>query len=118
MLMMMFVLDNPDLLDKVLDAWTEKAGINGVTILESSGLNRHKQRRIPMRYVFGGESSNEQGNITLLAIVEDEDRVKTCLNVTESITGDLNQPNTGVFAAWTLDLVKGVPAKTICEQEE
>lgn len=114
MLMMMLVLDNPDLLDKVIEAWTEKGGVGGITILESSGLNRHRRKRLPMRYVFGNEMVNERGNITLLAIVKDEACVEKCLSVTESITGDLNLPNTGVLTAWPLSLVKGVPDRSDC----
>jgi nitrogen regulatory protein PII len=102
-----FVLDNPDLLDDVLDAWYA-AGIGGVTILESTGFHRRRRQHIPMRYLFGGGESEEQGNLTLLAIVPDDTAVQTCLTRAESIVGDLSQPNTGVFTAWPLNTVKGI----------
>ena len=102
-----FVLDNPDLLDDVLDAWYA-AGIGGVTIFESAGFHRRQHQHIAMRYLFGGGESEEQGNLTLLAIVPDETAVQTCLTRAESIVGDLNQPNTGVFTAWPLNTVKGI----------
>lgn len=102
-----FVLDNPDLLDDVLDAWYA-AGISGVTIFESTGFHRRRRQHIPMRYLFGGGESDEQGNLTLLAIVPGDDEVQTCLRTAESIVGNLEQPNTGVFTAWPLSTVKGI----------
>ena len=102
-----FVLDNPDLLDDVLDAWYA-AGIGGVTIFESTGFHRRRRQHIPMRYLFGGGESEEQGNLTLLAIVPDEAAVQTCLDKAENIVGDLKQSNTGVFTAWPLSTVKGI----------
>jgi hypothetical protein len=109
MLMMMLVLDNPDNLYAVLQAW-ENAGIGGVTILESTGLQRVKRKFIPMRYV-DALTSQEESHLTLLAMVPDETRVQVALAAAESVVGDLDDANTGVFAAWPLSLVKGVPAE-------
>jgi hypothetical protein len=107
-MMIWFVLDNPDRLDEILDAW-EKAGIRGVTIIESTGIQRLKRQMTPMRYVFQQSSAVEEGHYTLMAIVADEAAVEACLQATESLTGNLSQPDTGVFAAWPLTMVKGVP---------
>jgi hypothetical protein len=111
MFMIMFVLDDPDLLDQILTAWSD-AQVSGVTIVESTGLYRYHRKRIPMRYAYGAEAPREKGNITLFAIVSGESIVQACLNATERITGDLNEPDTGVFASWPLSVVKGVPAST------
>ena len=43
MLQLMFVLDNPSLLNDVLEAWTS-AGVKGITILESTGVHRVRDR--------------------------------------------------------------------------
>ncbi len=51
MYMIMLVLDNPDQLDAVLEAW-EGIGIRGATIVESTGIQRLRRRNIPMRYLF------------------------------------------------------------------
>ena len=57
----------------------------------------------------------EEGHYTLLAIVESDEMVQICLEEAERIVGDLCKPNTGVFAAWPLSLVKGV-CKTLPEE--
>lgn len=108
MFMVLLVLDNPDQLDAVLQAW-EAAGIRGATIIESTGIHRRLKRLIPMRYLFQAQGGEEEGHLTLLAIVEDQARVEACLRATESVTGDLDGPNTGVFAVWPLTTVKGLP---------
>lgn len=110
MFMVLLVLDNPDQLDAILQAW-DRAGIRGATIIESTGINRRLKRLIPMRYFFQTQSGEEEGHITLLAIVETQAQVEACLQATESVTGDLDGPNTGVFAAWPLTTVKGLPPR-------
>lgn len=107
MYMIFLVLDNPDQLEAVLKAW-DQAGVRGATIIESTGINRHLQRLIPLRYVF--QSSGEEGHLTLLAIVATQAAVESCLHATETVTGDLDGPHTGIFASWPLMRVKGLPS--------
>lgn len=110
MFMILCVIDQTDHLKAVLQAWQQN-GITGVTILESTGLHRLiAQTHIPMRYAFGATSS-ERGNITLFTIVDKEETIQHCLEVTESIIGDFNGPNTGIFIAWPLGFAKGVNGK-------
>ena len=112
MQMIMFVLDDPDHLDGVLDAWRD-VGVSGVTIIESSGMYRYQQQRpLGARYAFGMARAPKRvnvGNYTLFAIVPDADVVRVCLEAAERIVGDLDGPDTGVLASWDLSVVKGVP---------
>jgi nitrogen regulatory protein PII len=110
MFMVLFVLNNTDHLDDVLEALTG-IGVSGVTILESTGSYRHLSKRIPMRYTFGDNTSVPEGNTTIFTIVPDEETVNACLRAIESVTGDLDDPHTGVFSAWPLALTKGIPSQ-------
>ena len=110
MYMIMLVLDNPKLLDQVLASW-EKAGIRGATIVESTGIQRLRKQSVPMRYLFQSQVLVEEGHLTLFVIVESEPMAQACLRATEEIVTDLDGPNTGVFAAWPLSIVRGVPAR-------
>jgi hypothetical protein len=105
MYMILLVLDDPEQLDAVIGAW-ETVGIRGVTMLESTGLGRLRQSRIPARYYFQSPRA-EEGHLTLLAVVPDESNVQACLRATEEITGDLDEPHSGIFTAWPLPVVKG-----------
>ncbi len=105
----LFILDNPSLLEDVLKAWTQ-GGIRGATVIESTGLYRLTRKMIPMRYLYSSREVSEKENVTLIAIVDDQAMAEHCLALTESVIGDMNEPNTGVFAAWPLSMVKGLSA--------
>lgn len=109
--MIMLVLDDPNLLDDVIQAW-RSAGIAGATILESMGAYRRETEHLRGRYLFGMPGlveTAERSQYTLFAIVPGRETAQLCLQATEEIVGDLSQPDTGVFAAWELSLAKGVP---------
>lgn len=110
--MLMFVLDNPDYLDEVLDAW-EEIGVSGVTIVESTGITRYRQAKLVGTNLMAGinrlMNSAEEGHYTLFTIVKGEAVVRQCIEASEKIVGNLLDPNTGVLAAWPLSIVKGVP---------
>lgn len=105
MFMVMFVLDDTDRLDDLLKAW-EEVGVRGATIVDSTGIHR-RLGRVPMRFLYGS-ANEEAANQTLFAIVADEQQAVACLQAAEALFGDLNGPNTGVFAAWPLAFVKGL----------
>lgn len=108
MQMLMYVINDPDLLDDVLDAW-HGAGIVGITIIESTGIYRRRPTLISARYAVGFPllvDSMERGHYTLFATVDDGEQAAHCLAATESVVGDLSMPNTGAFAAWELTLAK------------
>lgn len=109
MYMVMFVLDDPGKLDALLGAW-EEVGIRGATILESTGIHRRRTQILPMRYLFQPLGNVEENHCTLFAIVDTNEVVKSCLQATEKLVGDLDDPNTGIFAAWPVSLVKGLPS--------
>lgn len=116
--MIMFVLDDPDHLDEVLDAW-EAVGVSGVTIFETSGIQRRRmqrQQRVPVRFGFEPVPvSPEAGNYTLFTIVATESMARKCIAAAETVVGNLDGPNTGVLAAWPLAVVKGVPPEVSAE---
>jgi hypothetical protein len=108
----MFVLDDPDKLNDLLDGW-RALGISGVTLMESSGSYRHQAHLLGARHLAGATVLTqriEEGHFTLFAVVPDATAVQQCLAATEAVTGDLDQPNTGIFTSWEVGLTKGVPA--------
>lgn len=109
MYLIMLILDQPNKLIEVLDAWNA-IGIRGATILESTGIFklRTRQLNLPARYTFPLSETTEQGNYTIISIVTDEPMIQQCLEATEKVIGDLSQPKTGIFAAWPLSFCKGL----------
>ncbi len=107
MYMVFCVLDDPEKLGKVLEA-LEKGGITGATIIESTGLHRIRKKRLVMQYLYSSPVMDEKENITLFAIVPNNKAVDDCLALIESVVGDMSNPDTGIFAAWELDRIKGL----------
>lgn len=111
MQMVMFVLDDPDQLDAVLDAWLA-LGVSGVTLMESSGSYRRHAHLLGARFVPAHSlltQRMEEGHYTLFTIVPDAAAVQQCLAATEAVVGNLDAPGTGIFTSWALGLTKGVP---------
>lgn len=107
MYMVFIVLDDPDELNKVLEA-LEKSGVSGATIVESTGLHRHQKKHIAMPYLYSAPTLDEMDNTTIFTIVPNKEAAEGCLSIVESIVGNLNNPDTGIFAAWELDMLKGL----------
>ncbi len=110
----LFVLDDPNQLDKLLVSW-EKVGIRGATIIESTGWQRRrmKNRLLGARFDFASlaGSGRQENHITLFVVVENRSIVEKCLEATEVIVGNLDEPNTGILTAWPLEIVKGLPTE-------
>ena len=117
MYMVLCVIDDPGKVDRVLEA-LEAGGIRGATILESSGLHRKRQKRIPMPYLYVDPGQEEVDNVTIFTVVEDKAVAEKYLSIIESVLGNMDQPNTGIFAAWQLDMVKGITHHTPVEGTE
>lgn len=104
---LLLVIQDINKVDAVLEAWTA-AGAPEATIIEGTGLNHRRAAHIPMPYLYGSVAASVSANITLYSIVPDEETAEACLRAAEAILGDLDQSNTGIFAAWPLALVKGL----------
>lgn len=109
--MALFVLDDPNCLESVLQKLTSE-GYRGATIVESTGLHRHQKRLIHMRYLYSADEGDESDNVTLFLILESKKDVQNVLALVESEVGDLDGGHNGVFAAWPLDMVKGLALKS------
>ena len=98
MYMLMMVLDDSEHLNGVLKAWMD-AGVPGVTILESTGVNRvlPREQAGPM---FAGFSqffgTGRVGHNTIFAVIESMEIAETAVKATETVVGNLNDPHTGV----------------------
>lgn len=115
MYLILFVLNDPEKLDDLLDAW-EAAGAPGATILYSSGLGRVRlgggyRDDLPLIPSLDDFIQHEEAlSRTIFAIVDAEALVDRIVAATEQVVGDLSLAHTGVMAvlpvARTYGLVK------------
>ena len=112
MYLILFVLDNPDKLQELLDAW-EKAGTGGATVLVSTGLQRMRngviRDDIPLMPGLDDFYKRiEDFHRTLFTIVKDDKTLKKIVAATQDIVGNLNEPNTGILVVMPAAQVFGV----------
>lgn len=109
--LLVFVLDNLEQCTDVLDAW-EKAGVTGITILESTGLNRMRQGirdDFPLfpslRSMLVGRETHHR---TLFSVIQDEVVLERAIEATRRVVGDLSQPYTGLLFVVPVSRVLGL----------
>ena len=122
MYMIYFVLHDPNRLKDILEAW-EKAGVGGITILLSTGLKRLKANdvlREDLPLIPSLEDlvrQEERLNRTLFTVVKDDEMVEKVVQATQSITGDLNNPNTGILTVLPVVKAYGLDRKTLFNED-
>lgn len=102
MYLVTFVLHDPDLLEELLNLWN-KAGVDGATVLFSSGMGRMRQKQpirddlplIPSLDDF--YEAPQTLNRTIFTVANDDAMVDKILAVTQQLVGDLKDPDTGVM---------------------
>lgn len=111
MYMLIMVVDDVEHLPEVLQAWVG-AGVQGVTILESTGINR-VLKRTEARAMFMGFSQlfgeTTVGHNTLFAIIDSLEIAEAAVAATEAVIGDLRQPHTGIVFALPVAQTWGLP---------
>ena len=98
MYLLIMVLDDVAHRDDVLKAWVD-AGIDGVTVLESTGVNRVLQRTEaqPMYMGFGQLfGASRVGHNTLFAVIPSMELAEAAVKATEGVIGPLDDPDTGI----------------------
>ena len=109
MKLMIFVLNKLDVLDYLLEDMS-KAGINGATIINSTGMAMTLSR---LENSFLGGSlrawfdADRDDNRTVLAVIR-EDQTETVRQVIKDVVGDLSKPNTGILFTLPIDFVEGL----------
>ena len=108
MKLMVFVLNDEELLEGVLEAYTE-VGIPGGTILDSEGMGRFLTYEIPL---FAGfkkfMKGNKPYNKTIFSVVKDESLIPRLHRILNEVCGDLNEPGTGILFTVPVDWAAGL----------
>jgi len=116
MYMIFFVLHDANWLKDVLDVW-HNAGVGGITILPSTGLQRLQgsiafRDDLPLMPSLDDLLQDEETlNRTLFTIVPTMEMVDEVVAATERLIGNLNEPNTGILAVIQLAKVYGLDRK-------
>jgi hypothetical protein len=110
--MIMYILNGVEEMPHILEAW-EAAGAPGITILDSSGMNRVGKTSfrddlplIPSLVdVLEGNSVEHK---TLLMIVKTQEEVDRFVEVARGIVGDFDHRHTGLLCVLPVAQVYGI----------
>lgn len=109
MKLLIFILNNNDMLDKLLKT-ISNAGIRGGTTIDSKGMGRQlsKNDDSPLfgsiRKFFNPDREN---NTTLLFALKDE-QITQVIKIINEVVGDLSKPNTGILFVLPIEYVEGL----------
>jgi len=109
--LLVMVLDDPVLLDRVLEAWLD-AGVRGITVLDSTGVEGARKRAsgndLPTFLGFRRLPHTDQHSHYTLFTVTDDETVERVVPASEAIVGDLNAPHTGILFTLPVNQVWGL----------
>lgn len=118
MKLVVFVLNNEDLLEQVLESYVE-AGVQGATILDSEGMGRFLTYEVPLFAEFRQfMKGNKPYNKTLISVVRDHSVIPRLERLLDRTVGGLATPGSGVFFTIPVDYAAGLieEEKTIEEE--
>jgi nitrogen regulatory protein PII len=107
------VLNNPDRLEELLIAWEEN-GVQGATVLFSTGLGRIRQMDawrddMPlMPSLRDFYEIPENMNRTIFTVVDNEAQVDALVAATQEVVGELDEQGTGLLLVLPVARAYGV----------
>lgn len=115
--MVVLVMQELEKASQVIQAW-EKAGVSGITIIESTGIGRERAERayrddLPiMPSLTQLLETREEEHRTIFTLVDNNALVDALIDATQEITGDLDGANKGILFVTPVTRAVGVmPSK-------
>lgn len=111
--LIVLVLDSNEHIPGVLEAWIE-SGVSGVTSIDSSGLRHHLSMLglsddLPVIPSLGQLlRPREDPSRTLFSVVPDGFDIDRLIAATESVTGSLERPDTGILFVLPVARARGL----------
>lgn len=107
MKLLVFVLNNEELLEEVMEAYVE-AGITGSTILDSEGMGRFLSYEVPLFAKFKDfMEGNRPYNKTILSVVKNDKIVQKAKTLVDEVVGGLESRGAGIMFTLPVDWVAG-----------
>ena len=108
MKLLIFVLNDEELLEDVLTAYAE-AGIPGATILDSEGMGRFLTYEVPLFADFKDfMKGNKPYNKTIFSVITQEKKIPELERLLDEICGNLDNPGTGILFTMPVDYARGL----------
>lgn len=118
MKLVVFVLNNEELLEQVLESYVE-AGVQGATILDSEGMGRFLTYEVPLFAEFRQfMKGNKPYNKTIISVVKDHTVIPRLESLLDKTVGGLGEPGSGIFFTIPVDHAVGMVESDEHEENE
>lgn len=108
MTLLVFICNQPDMLDEVLEGFVE-VGVTGATVIDTVGMGQILSTEVPIfagfRSLFRGASTV---NKTILSVIDEPAKVQGVLDMIDEIFGGLDQPGSGIVFTVPIENVRGL----------
>ncbi len=105
--LLVFVLNQPEYLDKILQGFLD-IGLRGATVIDSTGMGRTLCDKVP---IFGGLRNLihdcRPNNLTIFTVVRNSEMREKAVGVITGIMGDLSRPNVGFLFCVPVSMAMG-----------
>ncbi|CRZ33407.1 hypothetical protein DFR55_11931 [Herbinix hemicellulosilytica] len=107
-----YVLNKTEYLDTLLDEFAHN-GINGATIIESTGMakilsSKYDEDELPFLASLRNFLNPERENSYVIFMIIEDEQLNKVVDIIENIVGDLTQDNNGVVFSFPIDYAKGI----------
>ena len=112
MRLLFYILNKTEKLDLILTEFARK-GINGATVIESSGMakllsHKHDDDDLPFLASLRNFLKPERENSNIIFTIIREDQLSVAVELIENIVGDLSKKNNGIVFSFPVDYTKGI----------
>jgi nitrogen regulatory protein PII len=108
MTLLIFICNQPDKLEEVLEGFLE-VGVTGATVIDTVGMGQILSTEVPIfagfRALFRGASTV---NKTILSVIDGPAKVQEALDIIDEIFGGLDQPGSGIVFTVPIENVRGL----------
>lgn len=101
------IINDPDDVTEILDEFLE-IGIKGATVIDSEGMGHLLAGRIPLFSRFAEMEQDHRHNKTIFAILHSDEYLQKAVKAVENVTGDLENPDSGVVFSLPINFCKGI----------
>ena len=116
--LVVFVMDRVEQCFDILETW-EKAGASGITILESTGLQRLRRTMrddLPLLPSLRNLlTTQELHHRTIFTVIENEETVQRLVEATQRCVGDFSEPHSGLLFVVPVSQVYGLHKRNVGE---
>jgi len=107
MTLLVFICNDPDKLEEILEGYLE-VGITGSTVIDTLGMGHILSTRVPIFAGFQSMAGTTTSNKTIFSVIQDPAKVNVAFDIIEEVCGSLGNPGVGIAFTLPIEEVRGL----------